>query len=75
MPKPKAFSRLLRHTLAERGLSEDAGAKIIGCQQGTLNRWMHGWTNPGVRHLRGIAKLTGMSVEQLVDLYEKAAKA
>lgn len=75
MSKSKAFSRLIRNALAKRGFSEDQGAKLVKCSQGCLNRWIHGHTTPQLRHLRGIANLTGLSVEDLVEVYEKATGA
>jgi transcriptional regulator with XRE-family HTH domain len=71
MRKPSAFKIVLRNALAKKGLSEQDGAEVIGCSQPCLNRWINGWTTPRISNLRGIAKLTGLTVEELVDLYER----
>jgi ribosome-binding protein aMBF1 (putative translation factor) len=71
MRKPSAFKTILRNAMAKRGMSEDQGAEVIGCSQPCLNRWINGWTTPRIANLRGISKLTGLSVEELVELYER----
>lgn len=73
MHKPNAFSKIIRKALADKEISEAEGAKIVKCSQPCINRWINGWTTPRIKNLRGISRLTGHSVERLVELYEEGA--
>ncbi len=67
---PAPFRRLLRSTLA-KGMTEQQLATAIGCSQPSLSRWIHGRSFPQVQYLKAMAKACGVSVDDLLALYDR----
>lgn len=56
--------REIRERLA---MSQEEFAKAVSVSQSAVSQWEQGMTHPGFRAVMAIAKLTGLTVEELAN--------
>lgn len=67
------FSRALRQAMVVNGISERKMAALLGVTSGTTQKYFRGEVNPfkvGTAVNRGLARMLGVSLDQLCDFYE-----
>lgn len=60
-------SKLLAMGMAKRGHNMADAAKIIGCDQSTIYRWVVGETSPTPRMMLALKRVYGIPIEAWVD--------
>lgn len=60
-----------KELLKKRGLTQDQLAKKLKVSQPTISGWINGTAIPKTRDLGKVSKALNLSVEQLLDCFEK----
>ena len=56
----------IRHIRQRLGMSQAEFAEAIGITQGAVSQWEQGRTNPAFSKVCAIAKLMGITIDQLI---------
>lgn len=75
LPSPDSaiLGARIARALRERGLTQTDVSRRLVVRQATVSDWIAGRHVPRGEHLRGLAGMLGMSVDELLDVTEGAA--
>jgi transcriptional regulator with XRE-family HTH domain len=70
MPMIGIMERLKRW-LSETSTTQKALGETLGVKQPTVSDWVSGETSPSIDNLRELSRVTGISIDELLDVPKK----
>lgn len=64
---PGPMERLREH-MEEEGITQAALGRKVGVNQSTVSDWLNGRIEPTVPNLKKLRRVTGLSVDELLDI-------
>ena len=66
----KDMGDIIRRTREEKGISQEKLAEYVGVSRQAVSKWENGTSDPSTSNLIALAKLFGVSVEELLKEVE-----
>ena len=61
------FSKNLKILMNERNLKQVQVAEALGCNKGTVSKWLNGKIEPGLVYIAKLLKILDCSFEELIS--------
>ena len=61
------FSKNLKILMQEKGLKQVEIAEAVGCNKGTVSKWLNGKIEPGLVYIAKLLKVLNCTFEELIS--------